>query len=488
MTSILSTRVLTAHRSAVIRIAALLLIFLETACCAGLPKVEPVSFRHVVVDAAGPENMHVKAVGDINGDGFTDLVVAGTGGELLWYEYPNWTRHAVSAGDDGWSTDAEVGDMDRDGDMDIVISDWYKHKRLVWFENFHVLGIHWRMHVIGDVRGHDIELADLDGDKDLDVVTRQQGSAGNVLEIWLQKSLWQWVHRQVPCPVGEGLDVADLDDDGDPDIVTGSRWYETPSDVDEGAWVEHVFTTAWTHGDCAVCVADMDGDSRKDVVLAPAEKRGGVYRIAWYRAPADVKSAGWREHVIDPEVETVIHSLGAGDVDGDGAADVVAAEMHQGSDPDEVTVYLSRNGAKKWIPQVLADSGSHSIRVADIGSDRDLDVFGANWSKTRRVDLWENLTAPEVRRSGPLPLDKWKYIHVDDSRVGRAFGVVMSDFTGDGYADIVSGRYFYRNPGADMTGDWQRSELPLDVDALLVFDADRDMTPDVIAMDRTGKV
>jgi hypothetical protein len=142
-----------------------------------------------VVDAAGPENMHVKAVGDINGDGFVDLIVAGTGGELLWYEYPNWTRHSVSAGDDGWSTDAEVGDMDRDGDMDIVISDWYKHKRLVWFENFHVRGIHWRMHVIGDVRAHDIELADLDGDKDLDVVTRQQGKDGNVLEM---ARGWMW--------------------------------------------------------------------------------------------------------------------------------------------------------------------------------------------------------------------------------------------------------------------------------------------------------
>ncbi|MHC4584424.1 MAG: FG-GAP repeat protein, partial [Planctomycetota bacterium] len=169
-TSILSNRILTVYCSKAIRITAGLIIFLEATCCVGLAKAGPVSFRHVVIDAAGPENMHVKASGDINGDGFTDLIVAGTGGELLWYEYPNWIRHTVSAGDDGWSTDAEVGDMDRDGDMDLVISDWYNHKRLVWFENFHVRGIHWRMHVIGDVRAHDIEIADLDGDKDLDIV------------------------------------------------------------------------------------------------------------------------------------------------------------------------------------------------------------------------------------------------------------------------------------------------------------------------------
>ncbi len=99
LTSFSSTRVLTVYCSAAIRIAAWLLIFLETTCCAGLLKAEPVSFRHVVVDAAGPENMHVKATGDINGDGFVDLIVDGTGGELIWYAYPNCIRHSVSAVD-----------------------------------------------------------------------------------------------------------------------------------------------------------------------------------------------------------------------------------------------------------------------------------------------------------------------------------------------------------------------------------------------------
>ena len=68
-----TTRVATVHRSVALRIVFCLPIFLATTCSAGLSNGEPVSFRHIVVDAAGPENMHVKTTGDINGDGFVDL-------------------------------------------------------------------------------------------------------------------------------------------------------------------------------------------------------------------------------------------------------------------------------------------------------------------------------------------------------------------------------------------------------------------------------
>ena len=47
------------------------------------------------------------------------------------------------------------------------------------------------------------------------------------------------------------------------------------------------------------------------------------------------------------------------------------------------------------------------------------------------------------------------------------FGLAMADLTGDGLLDIASWRYFYRNPGGDMTQTWQRTTFPIDVDALL---------------------
>ncbi len=85
----------------------------------------------------------------------------------------------------------------------------------------------------------------------------------------------------------------------------------------------------------------------------------------------------------------------------------------------------------------------------------------------------------------------WRYIQVDDSRAKwgdfdppewlRYFGLATGDLTGDGYPDIVSGRYFYRNPGGDLSGEWVRRDLGRNLDAILITDVDGDGHGDLIA-------
>lgn len=89
---------------------------------------------------------------------------------------------------------------------------------------------------------------------------------------------------------------------------------------------------------------------------------------------------------------------------------------------------------------------------------------------------------------GRLSLERWTYVQIDDSRSSRAFGLGFGDLTGDGYADLVSGKYFYRNPGGEMTGRWPRVTFPVAVDALLVVNVDDDSRGDVIALDASGRV
>jgi hypothetical protein len=366
----------------------------------GTPALAPlraeIPFKHVVVDDDGPTDIQCKAIGDINGDGLPDLVVAGTKGGIVWYENPKWTKHVISTGKGGWSCGLAVGDVNGDGHQDIVVSDWFGAKRVVWFENPGKGAGEWKLHVVGEPEAHDIELADLNGDGKLDIVTRRQSAFGadngSKLEVWVQKSSDSWTHRTVKCPAGEGLAVTDLNGDGRPDLIIGGRWYETPDDIVNGEWKEHVYTDKWKHAHCVVKIGDLNKDGRTDIVLSPSELKGDTYRIAWFEAPPDPKSGSWTEHVIDSSVETVVHGLAVADMNNDGELDVVAASMHQGKAPQEVRVYINGGKGLKWTKQVIATTGSHNIRVVDLGGDGVFSIFGANWEGSKRVDLWENLT------------------------------------------------------------------------------------------------
>lgn len=93
--------------------------------------------------------------------------------------------------------------------------------------------------------------------------------------------------------------------------------------------------------------------------------------------------------------------------------------------------------------------------------------------------------------SQPLPLTRWKYIQVDSTRQKwgdfqspdwlRYFGLDFGDVNRDGFADIVSGRYIYLNPGGDMTSPWKRFDLGMNADGYLFTDVDGDANADIIA-------
>ncbi len=92
---------------------------------------------------------------------------------------------------------------------------------------------------------------------------------------------------------------------------------------------------------------------------------------------------------------------------------------------------------------------------------------------------------------GFTQVPSWKYIQVDDNRAKwgdfdkpdwlRYFGLGMEDMNHDGYRDIVAGRYIYINPGGDLTDDWQRIDLGMNVDGMLITDIDGDEYADIIA-------
>ncbi len=433
---------------------------------------QPPTFQHVVIDATNPSDPHCKALGDIDGDGLLDaLAASSSGGGLFWYEYPGWTEHPIRASG-SWTTDMQVADIDNDGDLDVVIPD---SNGLEWYENPRPGGdprtSPWSVHLIGSAgaNNHDVEIGDVDGDGALDVVTRKKSDG--LTYLWRQEMPTSWSRITVSTTDGEGTALADLDEDDDLDVVHNGFWVEQ---VDLATWVEHTIDNNWSD-DVGVLAVDINDDGDLDVVLAPSESSG---RFSWYET-SDPVNGPWTEHSIDPAV-SYFHTFKAADMDRDGDLDLVTAEMHQSSNPDEVSVYLNEGDGLTWSQVVVATTGSHNLRVGDIGNDLDIDIYGANWNDSAPnsavIEMWEN-------QSGPLSLDGWKRHILETSLPWQAVFVEGGDLNGDGLPDLVTGGWWYPNPG-DLNSSWSRRTLgaPLhNMAAVHDFDGDGDL--DVLGTD-----
>lgn len=424
----------------------------------------------------------IKLVGDINGDSFPDLVVGGMPSErLAWYRYPTWQKTIIATPNTEFTTDGELGDVDGDGDLDIVVPDGSSGNNLVWFENPRPGGDpgtgNWTRRTIGSIGswGKDVELADFDGDGHLDVATRQASS----VMIFFQTAPNTWSQMTFgSLNIGlEGMTSGDVDSDGDTDLVLRGTWVRNPGGTaarTAANWTE--FTIGTADVEFKALVVDLDKDGHPDVLFSSSENTAAV---DWWSPTTGDPTGSWTRHTVIPSLNRA-HTLQAADMDRDGDIDLVVAQMHTGD--GQIMVLFNTDGqATAWQTQVVATGGIHNGVVADIGLDGDYDIFGANWTGNPPVKLWENQLNPR------LPLDQWTYKQITSSHE-QTFGLAFGDVNRDGLADIVSGRAWYRNPGGDLLGTWTPSSFPAGMHANLFVDIDGDNRSDVIAQKDEGDI
>ncbi len=435
-----------------------------------------------LVEIDGDVGGDVKLVGDIDGDGFPDLILGGiTDEKLNWYHYPTWQKTVIATPNNEFTTDGRLGDVDGDGDLDIVVPDGDGPDNLVWFENPRpsgdpFSGETWTRHTIGTIGswGKDVHVADFDDDGFLDVATRRQ----DAVMIFFQTAVntWSQVDLSGLNTGNEGMTSGDVDGDGHVDLVLRGQWAHNPGGAAAriaANWTPYDIGAA--DSDFKALVVDLDQDGRMDILFSSSENTADV---DWWSADNGDPTGAWTRHTILPGLEKA-HTLQAADMDLDGDLDVVLGQMHT-SAAQEIMILFNVDGqATSWEKQVVGTGGLHNGVVADIGNDGDYDIYGANWTGNPPVRLWEN------RLDAAGALDRWTYKQITDQHA-QTFGLGFGDLDGDGRIDILSGRYWYANPGGDLLGDWPRREFPADMHAFLTLNVDGDDLADVLAQKSEG--
>lgn len=355
-------------------------------------------FLNPVTDANITQTM---AVGDIDGDSDMDLVIGNDGANTVWLNDGNGSFSSNGQALGNNDTRALVlGDVDADGDLDMVAAN-YRQDTLVWINQGGLqAGTAGTFADSGQAlnlgnsqnRATSAVLGDLDADGDLDLITGNNQSQANI--VWINQgglqagNAGEFIDSQsFGASVTQALVLADLDGDTDLDLVEGNsgsanRIWSNNGSGTMTLTAQQLGTTATR----SLAIADVNADNHPDIV----EGNGfGDANLVWLNnGSGSFSSNGQTLGTGDTR------AIAIGDINGDGEPDLVAGNFNEGN-----TVYLN-NGSGSFTDAGLSlgTNATLALVLVDADIDEDLDIITGNQGQSNNT--WINNSSAEFSNSG----------------------------------------------------------------------------------------
>jgi gliding motility-associated-like protein len=318
------------------------------------------------------------AIGDIDGDGKTDLVLSSqansdseisvfrntsTIGSISFAPKVDFTALTAARG-------IAIGDLDGDGKSDIAIANGQSGGISLWrnistpgsistssFEARVDLLINDSLHSFGT---DGIAIGDLDGDKKPDIVIGNDlnGTISVLMNTSTAGSFNALSSFALPVnfPTGGRADdvtIADLDGDGKPDLAVvntsqpnGSpsisilRNTSTPGSMSANSFMPAVIFNVGPGPD-HLALGDLDGDGKPDIVVAnPFTNSGSIVVLRNTATSGSIKTTSFASQLIFP-TNKFTASVAIGDLDGDGEPDIITP--FDSGQPTGTGMYIYRN-------------------------------------------------------------------------------------------------------------------------------------------------
>ena len=423
------------------------------------------------------------ALGDVDGDEDLDIIFANYDQNRLYLNSGNGTftndtsnLPAVSS----YSVGVALGDVDGDDDLDITFANRARQNRLYLNNGGGAFTDATSTNLPADSEySRGVALGDVDGDGDLDIIFANGYPGGDQNRLYLNNGggvFTDATSTNLPSDIDASKDVAlgDVDGDGDLDIIFVNYDEQNRLYLNNGGGAFTDATSTNLPADSktrAVALGDVDGDEDLDIIFANPEQNR-LYLNSGNGTFTDATSTNL------PAGGAIVTDVALGDLDGDYDLDIIFANWNQSS------LYLN-NGNGMFTNNTTnlpADYGSSdSVALGDVDGDGDLDIILGNYyGEQNSLYLNHGEAKFTDATSTYLPLDS-------DNSVDVALG----DVDCDGDLDIIfaNGRSgnqqnrLYLNSGAGVFTDVTSTNFPSDIDesqGVALGDVDSDGDLDII--------